>query len=146
MRIKYRILLFLLILTFSLAACNSEESVDGGSSSMLEVEIADAQYVLPGDSGTASEENRGLLSVTLDVTNKTEHSIDVSPYDGIVLYDEGEQKSPQTDIFNASVDLGDTDLGEIGPERMKKVSAMFYVENGKEYEIGIRDLLLQTRM
>ena len=142
MKRESRIFLVLLFLSIFLAACSSDESASGGSSSLLEVEIDEAQYILSGDSGSTSEEDKGLLAVTLDITNKSEQSVDVSPYDGIVLYDEGEQKSPQTDVYNANVDLGDTDFGDIGPERTKKVSAIFYVENDKEYEIGIKPFVV----
>lgn len=138
---KYGIFLLFFILIAMLAACSSDESASGGSGSDMDVQIEDASYILAGDSGVSLNEDSGLLSVTLAITNKSDQSIHVSPYDGIVLYDEGEQKSPETDIFDAKVDLGATDFGDIGPEKMKKVNVLFYVENGKEYEIGIKPMM-----
>jgi len=135
-----------LIFTIGLAACGSDESTSGESNDILDVAIDDASYILAGEGGTSGVENKGMLAVTMEVTNNTEQSIDVSPFDGIKLYDEGEQKSPQTDLYNSKVELESAGPGEIGPEKMKKITAIFYVEKDKEYEIGVKPLVMDPEV
>ncbi|GIO22180.1 DUF5105 domain-containing protein [Oceanobacillus sp. J11TS1] len=136
---KYGIIPLLLLLFLGLVACGSDDSASdstsGGKKGNIEVEIENASYILAGEGGTSNNENAGMLAVEFAVTNNNEYPITISSYDGIKLDDEGEQKNPQTDLYNSKVDLESTFSGDIGAEKMAKITSIFYVEKDKEYEV-----------
>ncbi|MFD1066966.1 DUF5105 domain-containing protein [Oceanobacillus locisalsi] len=132
---KYGIIFLFLILCVGLIGCSSDASSSGGENGDVEVEIDNASYVLADEGGTSTDDNTGMLAVEFAVTNNNEYPITISPHDGIKLDDEGEQKSPQTDLYNDKVDLDSTFTGDIGAEKMAKITSIFYVEKDKAYEV-----------
>ncbi|WP_080871859.1 DUF5105 domain-containing protein [Oceanobacillus timonensis] len=134
---KYGIISLFLLLFLGLLGCSSDDSSSGGEKGDVAVEIENASYILADEGGTASNEDTGMLAVEFAVTNNNEYPITISPFDGVKLDDEGEQKNPQTDLINPKVDLESTFTGDIGAEKMAKITSIFYVEKDKAYEVRI---------
>jgi len=140
LRKKWGFFILFVLLMFVFSGCSKDSS---GESDLVSIAIADASFILSdADDGVSVEDTTGLLAVELEVKNNSKSSIDVSPFDGIKLYDGDEQLSAETDLFNSELGLSSLETGEIGPEKLKKVTAIFYVDTEKQYEIGVKPFVL----
>ncbi|WP_077247482.1 DUF5105 domain-containing protein [Pseudobacillus wudalianchiensis] len=138
---KIGVLALMLSMMLGLAACGEsdakETSGESGKNKVAEVSIEKAEYILAGDDGESEDGEAGLLAVDLKVKNDSKSTINVSPYDGVYLYDGDEQLSPEKSVYTRGIDLKDGGSSDIGAGKVKTLPFYFNVEKDKKYEIGV---------
>lgn len=140
---KWSLLVGLCVLLLSLTACNSSEkaSSTNAKSKAFEANIESATYVILGeDDGVSENKNLGQIAVNIKVKNTSKNSINLSNYEGIVLYDGDEQLDPLKNTYNSKLDLEYDHDGKIGSDKVKTITVIFEVEKDKEYNIGLKPI------
>lgn len=127
---------FILFLT----ACGSEkESIDSTNAeevdnTFIEASVEDGYYIIDShDDEIASDENRELLVIEMDVKNVSEEEINFMHSQHIKLIDGDDEIDANTNVL---FDLDEERETDIKADETKKMIVVFPVEIEKEYEIA----------